>query len=156
MYLITVTGHRPPKLGLGYGDTERNREVVELMVSQLKEEVDRHYKVGVITGMALGIDQLFAQAALALQIPFTAAVPFPGQESRWPKRGQDEYRELLSFAHKVITVTPRYSPGAFQERNVWMVNHADEVWAYWDGSPGGTANCVRYAEKVNVEVRRMI
>lgn len=36
----------------------------------------------------------------------------------------------------------------FQQRNQWMVDRADAVLAVWDGSPGGTANCVNYARKV--------
>ncbi|WP_188052008.1 hypothetical protein [Azospirillum sp. Sh1] len=30
-------------------------------------------------------------------------------------------------------------------RNEWMVDHSDRLLALWDGSQGGTANCVRYA-----------
>jgi uncharacterized phage-like protein YoqJ len=44
---------------------------------------------------------------------------------------------------------------AMQLRNIWMVDHADEVWAFWDGSKGGTANCVKYAERVNKPVRNL-
>lgn len=26
--------------------------------------------------------------------------------------------------------------------------------AVWDGSPGGTANCVKYAESLQIDIRR--
>ncbi len=33
-------------------------------------------------------------------------------------------------------------------RNEWMVEHTGLIFAVWDGSQkGGTANCVRYAQK---------
>jgi uncharacterized phage-like protein YoqJ len=35
-----------------------------------------------------------------------------------------------------------------QDRNIWMVDHCDALIAVWDGTSGGTANCVRYAQKV--------
>jgi uncharacterized phage-like protein YoqJ len=44
------------------------------------------------------------------------------------------------------------SPGGFtsyamQIRNEWMVDHCDLLVALWDGSPGGTGNCIRYAKR---------
>ena len=33
-----------------------------------------------------------------------------------------------------------------------MVDNADKVIAVWDGSKGGTYNCVKYAEKQNKEI----
>ncbi len=35
-------------------------------------------------------------------------------------------------------------------RNQYMVDSADVVIACWNGSPGGTKNCIKYAEKVGV------
>jgi uncharacterized phage-like protein YoqJ len=134
----------------------RNREVVELMAVDLRQLGEEEGELGLITGMALGIDQLAAQAALSLGIKFTAAIPFRGQERRWPKATQEEYAELLSFAHKVIVVSDKPSIQAFHTRNIWMVDHADLVWAWYDGSAGGTRHCVEYAESKNVAVRRMI
>lgn len=39
-----------------------------------------------------------------------------------------------------------------QKRNEYMVDLADRVIAVWDGSKGGTANCIKYAEKVGKEI----
>lgn len=33
-----------------------------------------------------------------------------------------------------------------------MVDNSDFVIAVWDGTKGGTANCVRYAKKLNKEL----
>jgi hypothetical protein len=35
-----------------------------------------------------------------------------------------------------------------QIRNEWMVDHCTHVAALWDGSPGGTGNCIRYVRKI--------
>ena len=37
-------------------------------------------------------------------------------------------------------------------RNEYMVDLADKIIAVWDGSNGGTANCVKYAEKVSADL----
>jgi uncharacterized phage-like protein YoqJ len=39
-----------------------------------------------------------------------------------------------------------------QLRNEFMVNNSDIVIAVWDGTNGGTANCVKYAQVENKEI----
>ena len=43
-----------------------------------------------------------------------------------------------------------------QKRNEYMVDLTDKVIAVWDGSKGGTGNCVRYAEKCGKEIIRIL
>ena len=45
-----------------------------------------------------------------------------------------------------------YNPWLMQKRNEYMVDLADRVIAVWNCSKGGTANCVKYAEKVGKEI----
>jgi uncharacterized phage-like protein YoqJ len=52
----------------------------------------------------------------------------------------------------VIVCEGGYHPDKLQKRNIWMVDRSTAVLALWDGSKGGTANCVKYAEKVSVPV----
>jgi len=42
-----------------------------------------------------------------------------------------------------------------QKRNEWMVDHSDYVIAVWDGSKGGTGNCVKYAIKQEKEILQL-
>jgi uncharacterized phage-like protein YoqJ len=39
-----------------------------------------------------------------------------------------------------------------QKRNEYMVDNSDIVIAVWDGSKGGTYNCVKYAEKLGKKI----
>lgn len=81
-----------------------------------------------------------------LGIPITAAVPFAGQESQWPAASQKLYRDLLAKAARVEVVSSGgYAASKMQRRNEWMVDHCDRLLAVWDGTPGGTANCIGYA-----------
>lgn len=148
--IICGTGHRPSKLG-GYG---------EAVFENLKVHATRYFKlvgpVKVISGMALGWDQAIAVAALELGIPVSAYVPFAGQEDAWPAESQRRYRCILGGCAEVVIVSPGgYSPAAMQIRNRCMVDDADVVLALWDGSSGGTANCVNYALKKNKFIQNL-
>lgn len=151
MKTIAVTGHRPEKVG-GHGITAR-RALGAFAAEQLRLLAPDY----VITGMALGWDQAIAAGCVLLGIPFTAAVPFEGQERRWPPEAQERYHRLLSFAGQRVVVCDEFTPAvrALQKRNEWMVDHAEEVIALWDGSFGGTHNCITYARKKGVPVTNL-
>lgn len=152
--IVAATGHRPDKLG-GYNDRTRlalGGMATEWLACNRPDEV--------ISGMALGWDQAVAGACVALQIPFIAALPFAGQEKRWPEDAQKRYWRLLGYATEVVTVTEGEVYGnlvnkAMQTRNEWMVDRAGRMLALWDGSWGGTFNCVKYAEKRGVPVTNL-
>jgi uncharacterized phage-like protein YoqJ len=138
--IIAATGHRPGKLG-GYSD-----RVYWRLVAVAEQYLHSHQPTEVISGMALGWDQAFAEAALQLGIPVCAAVPFDGQELRWPRRSRRHYEDLLTLASRIHVVSPgRYELWKMQARNRWMVDHTTRLAALWNGSSGGTANCIQYA-----------
>jgi uncharacterized phage-like protein YoqJ len=140
--IIAGTGHRLDKLG-GYG-----KDIADFTYAVASEYLEHNKPDVVISGMAIGWDQALAIAAHKLGIEWWAYVPFPGQEKRWPQLSQQLYNQLLSAAHNVVYIQPHYHPGAFQQRNVLMVDHCDEVVALWNGEKkGGTYNCLEYAEK---------
>lgn len=103
--------------------------------------------------MALGWDQALAEACVLEGVPFDAFVPFLGQESVWPEKARAKYKWLMSRADLIAyTAPPGYAAWKMQTRNEAMVKSAGVMLALWDGSAGGTANCVRYAEKVGTPV----
>lgn len=142
---LTVTGHRPDKIG-GYDERNKLRLLVRKAIYAKLRELKPDYG---ITGMALGVDQIFAEECLKLGIPFIAAVPFEGQEKAWPPASQEHYHYLLKLAHAKETICPgTYAAWKLQKRNEWMCHQSHEVLAIWDGSAGGTANCVKFAQKL--------
>jgi uncharacterized phage-like protein YoqJ len=150
--IVAFTGHRPNKLG-GYSiPNDISTHVCRVIEHTLRELRPKR----IISGMALGVDQWAANIAYANGIPFVAAVPFEGQELAWPEPSQRDYRKLLEKATEVVLVSRGgYSPYKMQVRNEWMVDHCDKLIAVWDGSPGGTANCVRYAQAKNKDIIRI-
>ena len=129
--IASFTGHRPEKLG-GYGTHEPLTRLATWWLDALQPDT-------VISGMALGWDQAVAEAATRLGVPWCAAVPFEGQESRWPDASRAQYRRLLARADSVVIVSPARCTGA---TSGWSTG------ALWDGSDGGTGACVKYAERV--------
>jgi uncharacterized phage-like protein YoqJ len=145
--IVAGTGHRPNKLG-GYGKDAQQRLIdlaIDFFDSHAGEQVTE-----VISGMALGWDMALAEAACQLEIPWTAAIPFEGQQLAWPRPSQEAYEKTLVFAKNIVYVCePGYAAWKMQKRNEWMVDNCDAVLALWDGSDGGTGNCIKYANKIN-------
>lgn len=145
--IVAATGHRPNKTN-GYGP-----DAARSLQSLARAGLELLQPSGVIVGMALGWDTAVGWAAVSLGLPVHAAVPFPGQESRWPEASRRDFKRLLSACASVTEVCPGpYSAHLMQVRNEWMVDRAQVVLALWNGTPGGTANCVRYAETRGVPV----
>jgi uncharacterized phage-like protein YoqJ len=107
----------------------------------------------IITGMALGWDLAVAEACIDLGVPFTAAIPFAGQQGRWPEAEQQRYIDALRCASVVQMVSHLPLRNAFQRRNRWIVDHCEELWALYSGKPGGTCNCVLYASAMGRRVK---
>ena len=170
---IAITGHRPNKLGNDYDLTSNLIRDIENRISEiiLKYYPENGTRPTLITGMALGIDTLFAKMAIRLNINFIAAIPFRGQHSKWVSKSVNTYMNLLTKADKVYLVDEEvylgsiepsvfhewlrpnnYSPEKLQLRNQWMVDNCDLLIAVWDKSSGGTANCVKYAQSINKEI----
>lgn len=147
MFTLSFTGHRPNKLG-GYSDVTR-RKLFGFAQSILRIEKPDH----VISGMAQGWDHAVAVAALRADIPLTAAVPFIGQEKMWPAEAQKRYNLVLGKASKVVIVSEGgFSSAKMMIRNEWMVDRCEKLIALWDGTHGGTSNCVRYAQRKGVKI----
>ena len=154
---ICVTGHRPNKL-YGYNlSNPRWQRLKEHFKSILKENNCDE----AITGMALGVDTVFALAVLELKaegcdIKLHCAIPCRNHSCKWIKESVDLYNDILSKADTVKLVSDEeYKPWLMKKRNEYMVDLADKVIAVWGGSKGGTANCVNYAEKVGKEIIRI-
>lgn len=150
---VAFTGHRPNNLG-GY---KTPNPTFRWICWRLREELEALKPDRAITGMALGVDQWAAAICLDKGIPYIAAVPFVGQKKTWPAASQRSYHLLLESAAEVVTVCKgEYAPEKMQRRNEWMVDHCDKLIAVWDGTAGGTGNCVRYAQKKKKEIVRII
>lgn len=148
---IAITGHRPNKLGNDYDLTS---ELIRRIRLEIYDILRNKKATELITGMALGIDTLFAQIAIDYCFPFIAALPCKNQQSKWPERSRITYNKIINdplCTVKYITDS-EYTPRCMQIRNEWMVDNCDLLIAVWNGSTGGTMNCINYAITKNKEI----
>lgn len=149
---ISFTGHRPSKLG-GYDETSKRIIAIK---RELKHKICDAIQLGYqtfISGMAMGVDTWAAEIVLEYKkdyddLQLVCAVPFTGQEMRWHEDTKKRYWKILDSADEINIVSDGgYSPEKMQTRNEWMVDNSGLVISVWDGTSGGTGNCVRYVKK---------
>jgi uncharacterized phage-like protein YoqJ len=131
------------------------------MLQNLSPEGTPLDQITLISGMALGVDMIFAELSLELNLPLIAAIPFVGQERVWKQHQKDRYYKILEnpLVTKHIVCEGGYAPWKMLKRNEWMVDQlssrGDCLAAVWDGSDGGTGHCAGYATEKNVEIERI-
>ena len=146
--IIGVSGHR----ALIYNET-----LYKLVYDKFSSMMQEIKPEKVITGAALGFDQLVAEVCIELNIPFIAAVPFLGQENQWNNAQKDKYNILLSKAAEIKIVSEgSFSKEKFQIRNKWIVDNSDNMIVYFTGQSGGTKNCIDYAKSINKPIRYIL
>lgn len=171
IYNIAITGHRPSgfefnsKLpGTTYKNvftSEWSKKFIEKMTEYILVKTAKYGKVRCITGMALGVDQLFAKAAMnakakSADVIIHAAIPCYYQDSKWSFEAKEAYNKILQACdEKYIVHRGSYNSSCMQKRNMYMVDMCDELIAIWDGSSGGTGNCVKYAGEVGRKINIM-
>lgn len=141
--IVAGTGHRPDKLG-GYTDGAFTTLAGFAMTELAKLEGVS----AVISGMALGWDMALAVAAINAKIPLIAALPFADQAKMWPPENRQLHMAILKQAQRVEICSPGdYQIYKMQRRNRWMVDECTLLLALWNGTSGGTRNCILYAEE---------
>jgi uncharacterized phage-like protein YoqJ len=143
MITLAITGHRPERLG------DLNELEASLRTFLLENEVYRLYQ-----GMCEGADHLSAQVAFDMGISYVACRPWSTHTSGTAAA----YSEILRNASEVHVVNYSMTyPGAsvYHDRNHYMVDHADAVFAAWDGHQrGGTFQTIRYARRQGKKIYR--
>jgi uncharacterized phage-like protein YoqJ len=165
MITIAFTGHRPNKLW-GYNeDRPEYDRLFEILINTIEKIIQEHPEEKdfiLVNGMAIGVDQLACAASYVVReklkkvgknIMIEAAIPCLHQEAKWPARTQGEYHALLRQVDKITYVHKgEYNYFCMNDRNKYMVDKADYVIAVWNGSAGGTGNCVKYAQSKNKNI----
>ena len=146
------TGHRPSQL------KRVDEDLIRLVLQNtIEEAIDAGYMT-FYCGMAMGTDIVAGELTAALRafypwVRLVAVVPFAGQADGWPEPWAERSRWLLYKADEQVTLLPAYQRGVYQLRNRYMVDRAGRVIAIYNGAcRGGTAQTIRYAEKLGREL----
>ena len=183
MLTIAFSGHRPNNKSMGGYDWHSPKN--ELIMKKLKFTIvnlincKEEKEVTFITGGALGIDQMAFDIVEGIKlnpsiqlkyinIKQILAMPFKNQDAKWfNPLDIDELKHEQCVADEVVLVDKLdrykikgyqediYYPAKMQKRNEWMIDNCDILIAVWDGSRGGTCNCVKYCKKQNKEIIRI-
>ena len=104
-----------------------------------------------LSSLAIGTDQLFAEAAHHHGIPFEVVIPFASFiEDFATGTERDSYERLLSAAASIAQLPwAERSDEAYLAGGVWVVDHCDLLIAIWNGEKaagaGGTGEVVGYS-----------
>ena len=133
---LAITGHRPARIR---GHKREIENWIQNQVSELSPNI-------CISGMAQGVDQMFANCAINNNIKLWCAYAFRGQESRYTEK-YDYY------ADKVIYTSEDYGNHCYFVRDRYMVDNCDCLLAVWDGiETGGTWYTINYAKKKGIPI----
>lgn len=149
--IVAGTGHRPKYCPCKY---KENHPWLTKLKHKLIEQIKKDKPELIISGMAIGWDTWLAKAALYMGVPLHAYVPFPESGSRWPKKSQKIFNDILDAADEIRYISNEYSPEVFFVRDQAMIDNCDRVWALWnpDMKQGGTYATLQMAERQNREV----
>jgi len=142
--VLALTGHR----GLPPG--------APVLIRQQLEELVRLYPSATwLSGGAVGVDQVAAQALLALgqRVEFVLPFPIDIQSARWSTAQRETLRFLVTRAAAVEVLATRYHVTGYHIRNRRLLERADVLVAFTDGrSTGGTASVIREARRREMPV----
>lgn len=122
----------------------------EFVAYRLSQLLSEPRNTQVVCSLAAGTDQLVAEWVVAKGGSLHVIVPCIGYETTFERiEDRDRYETLLHLADRVdILAHDQPSERAYWDAGKNVVNHADWVFAVWDGAParglGGTADVVKY------------
>jgi ribonuclease HI len=145
---IAVSGHRPPELG-GYDENPTTAAVRQKLGEILVAKASMHPDLVVLTGLGLGTEQLAAEAAAALGLPYLAVLAYPDPDAVWPAAAKETFRALLTGARDVVVLqreapkTKQLAGQAGARRDAWLARHAAEAIVVWNRTDPWLARVVR-------------
>lgn len=147
--VVAVTGHRPQHLDAGqqtFAATELRRLAFKLR--------DEHDTTVAVSGMALGADMWWAQAALDAGLRLWAYIPDEHQSDRWSDTDRAAWKELRSRAEREEALGESYDVRHLHERNSRMIADCDVLIAVRDPrkTSGGTVSTMRKAETAGLPI----
>ncbi len=164
--VIAFTGHRSERLAAIFDEQDVFKHLYMLLTLP--------YQATCIVGMAEGFDTYAGLLCRQYGIPYRCAIPFTQHIPHRVRRSiiSDQYRSTITFNHReedyynlvrdakeihILHQEMGYNVAWYFERDRWMVDHADEVIAAWDGvKKGGTWETIKYAVLQNKSVYNII
>lgn len=130
---VAVTGHRKNRLN------NKEKDVQYWVTGQIKNLIGCYDNIELISGMAQGVDQIAAVAAIMTGVPVYCYFPYKHKLSNTEKN-------IVNNAAEVRYEAEKFQPDVFIRRDRRMVDDCDLLIVVWDGKPwGGTYETYKYA-----------
>ena len=157
-HTICNTGHRPQSLPWGYNEDKSSCVVFK---NDLHDTIERAINAGYIhfiSGLAIGVDTMFAEAVLDLkkkykQVTLEGAIPCRNQDEKWNDASKKRYAKIKKECDFLTYISDEYTPTCMNDRNKYMVDHSSVVIAVWNGKPSGTGNTVGFAKERGCKIK---
>lgn len=111
------------------------------------------------SSLAVGTDQIFADAVLDAGGKLIAVIPMENYASHFEDEPFKEYERLLAMAQIIDLRSKKVDEGAFLDAGKWIARDVDRMVAVWDGARaagrGGTADIVAYAMSLGRQVHHI-
>lgn len=151
------TGHRPETL---YAEGLNEQEAKMIISNAVNDAIQSGFRL-FICGGCRGGDFLFGEVVAEIKkkrsdIFLECAVPCLQQSAKWNSADRERYDNLLSSADRVTVLSSHYYNGCMQNRNRYMVDNSAMLIAMFNGSSGGTAFTVKYAQKKHLTVVNLL
>ena len=146
---IGVTGHRVLEERAGRWVARELDDLFSYLASQPSS--DRRLRA--VSSLAIGADQLFAEAALRRGVSLDVILPFTRFVEDFAEGPEcDAYERLLSAAASTTRLPwDERSNGAYLAGGLWVVDQCDLLIAIWNGEKaagvGGTGDIVDYSRE---------
>ena len=160
MKSCAVTGHRPQRFK--YTETSEEGRLLKHrmlgVLSGLYKKGVRRFYVGGALGVDMWVGELLAWLREKPEYPgieLVMALPFENYEKRWEPQEQERLHTLMERCSEVVTVGFMSSPYSYLQRNRYMVDRADCLFAVYDGvrtSHSGTCFTVEYAASKDLPI----
>ena len=155
--VCAFTGHRPQHLPWKDREADPRCAALKTMLLAAVEQAAALGAETFLCGMARGCDLYFAEAVLEAKrknplLRLIAMLPCPEQANRWPERDRLRHEALCCLCDEVCVVEPLYTEGCMLRRNYAMIDRAQLLITVFDGTPGGTAATVAYAEQKGLQL----
>lgn len=152
--VCAFTGHRPQRFP--WKNNEDNPRCIALK-QEIAQYTEKLAKVGVtdfMSGMALGCDLWAARSVMLLEEKYDTVrlhriIPYRNIENEWPQeKSVKDWHDVLENADSIVYLYKKYYSKCFLDRNHFLVDHADMLFAICKGSSrSGTMSTVNYAKK---------
>ena len=157
-YTCCFTGHRPKAL-FAYED---EAAVFRKICAAVEDAVADGF-LDFLCGGCVGGDFLFADAVILArgmhpdrEIRLCMCLPCRDQAEKWSRADRERYSCYLQVADEVVCLAETYTATCMQRRNRYMVDRSSLLIAAYNGTPGGTANTLRYARRSGLRVVNLL